>query len=434
MEIKCKNNNIRISVLGASLETNNMGVSALAESSIKAILNRWPEAEITFLGSGYEPHQQIFSFEGREVRIQTVPIMFCKNIFLPYHFLWFVIYSLLVKVLPKCRLRDVVINHNQYFRLLYKADLAVDITGGDSFSDIYGFRRFFLGFLRQWLVKFFGKKSILLPQTYGPFEKKLTKMMARYILRKTDIIYSRDKSGVECVSGLLNNTNTSEKVRFTPDVAFILDSRIPADTNVGLLSEKRKKDSVVVGVNVSGLLYHGGYTRGNMFGLKEDYCRIIYKIIDLLMTKKDILVLLVPHVFADAGYVESDIAACSEIYNKFCTKYKARIFFAEGNYDQGQIKYVIGLCDFFIGSRMHSCIAALSQDIPAVGLAYSRKFDCVFESAGVKELVVDMREKKEDKILEVVRNAYENRRVIADSLRKTIPEVQKQILNMFSDL
>ena len=61
-------------------------------------------------------------------------------------------------------------------------------------------------------------------------------------------------------------------------------------------------------------------------------------------------------------------------------------------YDQHEIKGVIGMCDFFVGSRMHACIGALSQGIPCVGVAYSMKFRGVFESVGVADWVVDSRQ------------------------------------------
>ena len=50
-------NGKRILLLGASFDTGNLGVSALAESSIKIILNKWPNAQIILLGSGYKPQQ-----------------------------------------------------------------------------------------------------------------------------------------------------------------------------------------------------------------------------------------------------------------------------------------------------------------------------------------------------------------------------------------
>ena len=47
------------------------------------------------------------------------------------------------------------------------------------------------------------------------------------------------------------------------------------------------------------------------------------------------------------------------------------------------MKYLIGQCDFFVGSRMHSCIAAVSQCVPAVSIAYSDKFIGVMATLGL---------------------------------------------------
>ncbi len=424
----------KICLLGASFETGNLGVSALTESSIKVILNRWPDAEITLLGSGYVPREHCISLSGKEICVKTLPIRFCKNIFLRYHFLWFAFYGLLVRVLPTLRLKNAVADRNPNFKVLYETDLVADITGGDSFSNIYGFRRFFLGFLHKWLVIFLRKKFVLLPQTYGPFKGNITRAMARYILRRASEIYSRDRESVEYVKDLLDSNKEDGKIQFAPDVAFVLDSRKPDDFDASPLSQI-SKDVTVVGLNVSGLLFNGGYTGDNMFGLKTDYRTLVRDVIKMLLKEEEVVVLLIPHVFPPAGCeVESDPKACLKIYEQLKQIYPGRIFLVEGEYDQCEIKYVIGLCDFFIGSRMHSCIAALSQGIPVVGLAYSKKFRGVFETVDADDFVVDMRRSELKQILMTTGSAFEQRRITAEQLKNTIPEIKSKVLNMLQDL
>jgi polysaccharide pyruvyl transferase WcaK-like protein len=423
----------RVLLLGASFDTGNLGVSALAESSIKIILNKWPNAEVILLGSGYKPQQHHLFVSSNKVCAKTLPIRFCKNIFLPYHFLWFVLYGLLLKVLPTSRLKSTLVNHNPYFKILYEADLVADITGGDSFSDIYGFRRFFLGFLRKWLIIFLGKKLVLLPQTYGPFEGNITRAMARYILKRANTIYSRDRDSLRYVKNLLGANTKNGKVQFASDVAFVLDSRKPPDFDASPLS-KISENTTVVGFNISGLLFNGGYTQDNMFGLKTDYRTLIPAVIHMLLENKDVVVLLVPHVFPPAGYeVESDPNACLKVYQQLKQKYPGRIFLV-GKYDQGEMKHIIGLCDFFIGSRMHSCIAALSQGIPAVGLAYSKKFEGVFRSVSAEHFVIDMRSRDHDEILKDIAEAYDDRQATAKHLAERIPMIREEVLKLFADI
>ena len=431
-DTRCKP--IRIGLLGASFDTGNMGVNALAESSIKIIINRWPNAEITLLGEGDVPAEHHLSIMGREISVPILPIRFCRNIFLPYHFLWFAVYSLAAKIPAGVRLRKALIERNRYCKVLFEADFVADITGGDSFSDIYGFRRFLLGFLCKWLVLFERKKLVLLPQTYGPFKSKLSRSMAKYILKHAGPVFSRDRESLEYVKNLLNNPSGSVKVRFAPDVAFVLDSRRPDNQDIDSLERVRASNKILVGLNISGLLFNGGYTRDNMFALNVNYGAIVYDIIDLFMKHEKVSVLLVPHVFTTKGHVENDQDACLAVYEALRDKYEKRVFIVHGKYDQGEIKYIIGMCDFFVGSRMHACIAALSQGIPAVGIAYSKKFTGVFESIGLADCVVDARSCEESEILEKLVSLFKRREQIRKHLMDVMPQVRKDILSIFDNV
>jgi colanic acid/amylovoran biosynthesis protein len=428
------NTQVKVGLLGASFDTGNLGVSALAESSIKVILNKWPNADIILLGSGYEPGQHRLIVTNKEVCATILPIRFCKNIFLPYHFLQFLFCSLLVKVLPTLWLKSKLVNRNPYFKNLYEMDFVADITGGDSFSDIYGFRRFFLGFLCKWLVIFLKKKLILLPQTYGPFEGSMAKVMAGYILRRAATIYSRDRESMQYARNLLGGNTENGTIQYAPDVAFVLDSRKPDEFKASPLSTI-PDNRTVVGFNISGLLYHGGYTRNNMFGLKTDYRALVIAVADKFLENQDVVVLLIPHVFPHTDFeVESDPDACSKVYDQLSKIYPDRVFLVEDRYNQAEIKYIISLCDFFIGSRMHSCIAALSQGIPTVGMAYSRKFEGVFRSVHAEQFVIDMRSCDKDEVLESILEAYNCRQSTAKHLSEIIPGIRKEVLSIFSDI
>jgi colanic acid/amylovoran biosynthesis protein len=311
--------------------------------------------------------------------------------------------------------------------LLAEADLFADITGGDSFSDIYGMPRFIQGFLVKWLPLTLRRPFVMMPQTYGPYKSRLAKRLARYILSRCQAIYSRDKEGVELVNRTLGPRGGRTKPQFVPEIAFGMDPRKPAVLDVGALQQVRSNASRVVGLNVSGLLYNGGYTRSNMFGLKDDYQRTIGRLVESLLAQPNTLVLLVPHVVTPPGDVESDIDACSRVHDQFAATHPNRVFVARGRYDQAEIKYVIGLCDLFAGARMHSCVAALSQKIPAVGMAYSRKFVGVFDSVGVADLVVDLRTQTADQVAAFVESVMPRREAYVRILKETVPKAQEAI-------
>ncbi len=447
---KDKDNSIKICLLGPSFDTGNLGVNALVEASIKAIVNRWPDAKVTLLGSGRADCEHRLRLFDREVRVESVPIRFCPNVFLPNHFVVLFSYALLLKVFRWARLRRAFAAHNPYLRVILEADMVADITGGDSFSDIYGMRRFVTGFLRKWLIKIFRKKLVLLPQTYGPFDKRLTRILARHIINYAALIYSRDQSGVAYVKDLLGTEKASKRVKFVPDVGFILDPHRPNHEEIDSLQKVKSVSSTLVGLNVSGLLGYGSDAGDNVFDLKINYTALIDSIVEFLINQDSTAVLLVPHVVPmrksgasprksvhvhRKGYREqSDAVACAVLYERVVEKYPGRIFIVRGHYNHNETKYIIGLCDFFIGSRMHACIAALSQCIPAVGIAYSGKFQGVFESVGVGDCVADARHWREDELLEKISSAYRRKDQIRENLRQTVPRAKSEVLDMFKTL
>jgi polysaccharide pyruvyl transferase WcaK-like protein len=288
--------------------------------------------------------------------------------------------------------------------------------------------------LPQLLVLLMGKKLFLLPQTLGPFEGKLTRAIARYILSHASITYSRDYAGIEETRRLLAMKDEAERLRFCYDVGFIVDPVAPAKIDLGNFFASRKATDCVIGFNLSGLLFMGGYTRNNMFGLKVDYKLLVYDVIERLTRKPDVVILLVPHVFGSIEHRESDAVVSEKIYNELKARYPGKLFFAAGRYNQNEIKHVIGLCDFFIGSRMHACIAALSQAIPAVAIAYSKKFFGVMQTIGFESLVADPRRMGKEEIISLIEEAYERRALLKTQLEQKMAEVKKAVLNLFAEI
>ena len=83
---------------------------------------------------------------------------------------------------------------------------------------------------------------------------------------------------------------------------------------------------------------------------------------------------------------------------------------------------------------MHACIAALSQNIPTVSIAYSRKFVGVMQTIGVEELVADPRKLEKEEILGIIDNAFEQKDLLRENLGKKIPHVKETVLNLFKEI
>lgn len=423
-----------IIILGASFSTGNLGVSALAWSAINILHSKWPSANINLLG-GRSKNKVSVRIKDSSIEIPSWPVRYSPKLFMVNHIVWMLLAASLIKFLPL--FKKCLVKKGTTLEAIYRSDLFADITGGDSFSDIYGMKRFIMGYLRKRLCQLTEKPFIMLPQTYGPFKRSFSSFLARRVLKRATYIYSRDKEGMSVVKGLIGET---DKVALSPDVAFILESKMPEQSAISnqqlaeLLCKEHKKQ--VVGLNVSGLLFNGGYTGNNEFGLKCIYRDMIKEIVSYFAAMPETDVMLVPHVVPVDFEVENDLIACHKLRDSLSDDIKEKVFIAEPDegqpfFDQCEIKYIIGKCDFFIGSRMHSTIAAMSQCVPAVGMAYSKKFAGVYETVGVEDCVLDMRQMDKSQILDGIKHLYETRECTKQKLVGIMPDVQKKVMSLF---
>jgi colanic acid/amylovoran biosynthesis protein len=418
---------ITVCILGASFQTGNLGVSALAAGSVTAALSAYPGARVFFLDYGMEPAMYEVRHPGGTAPVELVNIRFSKKLYLRNNIARLLLRALWAKLLP-ARYRFHFRAQNDVLESIDRADIIAAISGGDSFSDIYGMRRLVYVGLPQILVLLLGKPLVLLPQTFGPFNGRLAKVFARFILGRASMVYSRDLDGLNVVCALLGDGR--DRLEFCYDVGFVLEPYIRKERIPQWLAVRDSKIPLV-GLNVSGLLYIGGYTRNNMFGLKSDYRRLVHELIDYFVRTHKTQVMLVPHVFGKGEGGEGDLGACREVYRETAAGLRESLHLIEDEYDQHEIKALIGRCDFFLGSRMHACIAALSQSVPAVGLAYSQKFDGVFSSTGVDNLVIDLRKHDLGSITEFVGSAYRRRSEIRHELETNMPNIRRRVLGLF---
>jgi len=233
-----------------------------------------------------------------------------------------------------------------------------DISAGDSFTDIYGYKRF----LSQFFYKFIAtckSKLILCPQTIGPFNKYYSKILSKYIIQKSFFIYTRDKKSTSIINKIRNNNYCQ-----TTDVAF------------NLPYSKQSKINKTIGLNISGLLLKKGYTGYNQFNLSCDYKTLILELINFLK-RHEWNIILIPHVISSSMNGYEDDYSASQIISKdtgvkVCQKFSNPI----------EAKNFISSLDLLIGSRMHATIAAISSDTAVIPLSYSIKFESLFTSLG----------------------------------------------------
>jgi polysaccharide pyruvyl transferase WcaK-like protein len=294
----------------------------------------------------------------------------------------------------------------QVFAIIRKADLVIDIGAGDSFADIYGSGRLVRLFMMKYMAHLAGRPLVLAPQTFGPFVKRLSRFFAVQSIKRAAIVATRDRLSTDCARDLGYRGTVIE----ASDVALRLPYTAPAPRAAGA--------PIRVGLNVSGLLMVGGYDRRNMFGLQMDYPALVREIIRRFQAHPDRCeVHLVPHVILreasreGLGGMEDDYSASLDLAKEFPGVQVAPAFATPSEAKS----YIAGL-DFFMGARMHACIAAFSSGVPVVPMAYSRKFAGLFGSLGYAK-TVDCTTESSDAIIAQIFSAYEERAKLAEDVQ-----------------
>lgn len=276
---------------------------------------------------------------------------------------------------------------------LRRSDLILDIGAGDSFSDIYGMKRFRRMIWMKNLARISGTPVVLAPQTFGPFKSRIAKFWAARTIRPARLVAARDVPSVKCLA----NMGVGGPICLASDVAL----QLPAD-----LSHPKLHDTghPRIGINVSGLLWNGGYEQNNQFGLGFDYKTVMRSLVRRLVAlpeRPDIW--LVPHVISSTQKVEDDLSACQDL-----ALGEPGVHVGSGFMHPSSAKAFIANLDFFVGARMHACIAAFSSGVPVMPMAYSRKFAGLFGSLGYHQ-TLDCRSLQAKALEDAVVSGFESR-------------------------
>lgn len=302
------------------------------------------------------------------------------------------------------------LGRNNYKKVFEAADFVLDIGQGDSFADIYGELRFREIDRIHKIARELNKPYCLLPQTIGPFTNPGIKAQADKSIEKATLCMARDKQSYEYV---ISNVSTQKKVKEYIDVAFFMPyQRIDQDNNF-----------IHVGLNVSALLWNGGYSGDNQFGLIDDYKSVVRTIIDYFLSLSNVKVHLVPHVVLQERGIENDYEVSYELWREYNSPNLLLAPFALGPIE---IKSYIAGLDFFMGARMHATIGAFSSGVPVVPMAYSRKFNGLFEDTLDYHYMTDLKKQAADEVLSTIKDAFEKRSELKDIIHNRMSTTVKE--------
>ena len=330
---------LHLSLFGAPGTNSNLGLDALMRGTVAAVVAAVPDARFTVFDHHLGVRPGRLPVGGTTADVTHVGARLSRRVTRPESYA-----AMRASLLVGGR-------RNAGARAVLDSAAVLDVSGGDSFSDLYGRHRFRKVCAPKQLALSARRPLVLLPQTYGPFAERRTAHRARALVLGAAQAWARDEDSFAALRELLGTAFDPSRHHLGVDLAVLLE---PAGALPDDLAAVLADGPPPVGVNVSGLLWHDA----TPFGLRADYRRAVHEVVVGLVRRGE-RVLLVPHVLGDGD--ESDVRAAAALRSGLPDDVQERVRTLERLPDAARAKAVIAACSWLLGARMPGTLAALSS-------------------------------------------------------------------------
>jgi polysaccharide pyruvyl transferase WcaK-like protein len=252
----------------------------------------------------------------------------------------------------------------------------------------------------------FGKKSVKCTASYGPITTRFDRVSARFAARFIfDVMCAREHESerqMREVAGLKN------AILVAPDMANMMPCN------------KIKQPGRDIGISVSHQIIRQWKSE------KESYLKCIVQLIQHILKSSDRNVILIPNEVSPQCTYHDGHVAC-EIHGML--NLDPRISIVDvANMSSSDLKTIISQCGILVASRYHSCVAALSVDVPILVVGWHYKYDELLKLYGQEQWIMATNECTPTKLID----AYDRLLSCLVEMRSVIlskqVDVQKQVI------
>jgi colanic acid/amylovoran biosynthesis protein len=249
---------------------------------------------------------------------------------------------------------------------LNQIDALIDISGF-AFSDLWGTMPVKHFSALTDVYKRNNKAIILLPQAFGPFDKKETRNYFRRVIKNTDLIYARDS---ESYKSIINLSPQMDKVHIAPDITLFF----PRHHQSKIDPQKANYCCIVPNMQIF---------RNTEINTNHIYFKF------LLAIGKEIANSSLPIRILVHDSKGTDLQLANLLLDLYKTeKNQIRDVKIIENSDPIELKKFIGESLMIFGSRYHALISAFSQSVPSLCLGWAPKYGQLYEEFDMSDFII----------------------------------------------
>ena len=238
-----------------------------------------------------------------------------------------------------------------------QADLVLSCGGGNFYAEHGASPSFFWSLMTLWLPIGLGKPLVMLPQSVGPINGRLLRLLARPVFHKVEQIMLREPTSVQFMTQQLGY---KRPLLLLPDQAFGLsraeEVALPA----------APETSWRLGVTLIDRSAHIARPHGQQL-----YETAVVEAIEQLHRQRETAVYLFVQCFGPSRS-QDDRIVTRRVFDQLQQR-GVPCFLIENLTDSASIKAAYACMDGMIATRMHTAIFALSSGVPTVVIGYQPK-------------------------------------------------------------
>ncbi|MCA0979401.1 polysaccharide pyruvyl transferase family protein [Qipengyuania flava] len=383
------------------IQMRNKGSQAMFLSLYSGLKERYPDCEVIGFANKYdEPEQYDFQL-------------------LPYDYFTRLLYRYRLSSVPV--LTPLITSFAGFWRktdkwngsvvqmeqALRDADAILDASGytlGSGWGK--GGGRLLLQTVR--IARRYGKKIILMPQSFGPFdwgEDDDSEFLAevKQELSYCTKIYAREIEGYECLKSL-----GLRDVELSADMV-IREAIFPKASDIHPDYEPPRMEHPEAGA-VGFIINENVFRIGDPDAVLELYAKLLRKLLD----------------DGENVYVLSTSTADFQLVERVLAKVDARdrIGLISGEYSSPELIDIIGQFKYVVASRYHSVVFAYRSGVPAIILGWASKYLDLAAHFQQQDYVFDIRDPGVDRIIRQIEKMGANHAIEATRIRECLANMQ----------
>lgn len=399
---------------------HNTGDAALTTVAIRQLRRHFPACHITLAmndpesHAGDEPVVPSFGTWFRDMKAQkthwaALPLLMLQSLLVVGFY----------RLTGRQRFLNLPPPKRNLLKAYLEADLVVSCAGGFLYSTKRG-----LGLLNSLFTLAYalwaGKPLYFLPQSYGPLDYGWQRWLLRAVFKGSRVIMVREPISFQYVRSLYRHPACYQ----IPDLAFALERATGQEQSLARHWLEQYGVTADRGRPWLGMTVIDWGGQEKRFRGQAAYENALAEAAEAFLERLDGTVIIFPQVY-NAIKGQDDRLASRRVADRLRLRGKRVTLIHEPRLFP-VVKAAYGLVDIFMGTRMHSVIFSMIEEVPVLAVGYQPKMMGLARLAELEKWVFDINRIDADLLIGSLYELWDQRRSVKNHLAQKVARLTEQ--------